>query len=102
MELGEDVVRHVEQLARLELTAAERAAMRRDLQRILDYVAELGELDLAAVPPYAETRPGGGPLREDAARPSLPAAAALGNAPATAAGHFAVPPAIAAAEDADA
>ncbi|MBN2172024.1 MAG: Asp-tRNA(Asn)/Glu-tRNA(Gln) amidotransferase subunit GatC [Candidatus Krumholzibacteriota bacterium] len=102
MELGEDVVRHVESLARLELTGDEREAMRRDLQRILDYVAELAALDLADVPPFAETRPGGGVLREDAARPSLPASAALDGAPAAAAGHFVVPPAIAAAEDGDA
>jgi len=102
MELGEDVVRHVEDLARLELTAAEREAMRRDLQRILDYVADLASLDLDGVPPFAETRPGGGALREDVPQPSLPPPAFLDGAPAADAGHFVVPPAIEAAEDGDA
>ena len=49
----EDVER-VAELAHLELTPEETDRMLRDLNAILDYVAELNELDTAGVEPLAQ------------------------------------------------
>lgn len=47
-------VRRVAELGYVELTAEEEARMRRDLNAILDYVAQLSELDTADVAPMAQ------------------------------------------------
>jgi aspartyl-tRNA(Asn)/glutamyl-tRNA(Gln) amidotransferase subunit C len=47
-------VRRVAELSYLELTPEEEARMRRDLNAILDYVAQLGELDTSQVTPMAQ------------------------------------------------
>lgn len=49
----EDVQR-VAELANLELAADEETRMRRDLNAILDYVAQLSELDTSQVAPMAQ------------------------------------------------
>jgi aspartyl-tRNA(Asn)/glutamyl-tRNA(Gln) amidotransferase subunit C len=47
-------VERVAELAHLELTPEETGAMLHDLNAILDYVAELNELDTAGVEPLAQ------------------------------------------------
>jgi aspartyl-tRNA(Asn)/glutamyl-tRNA(Gln) amidotransferase subunit C len=47
-------LRRVAELANLELTAAEEVSMLRDLNSILDHVAQLNELDTASVPAMAQ------------------------------------------------
>src|SRR5579875_739564 len=47
-------VRRVAELAHLELTADEEPRMRRDLNAILDYVAQFSELDTSQVAPMAQ------------------------------------------------
>ena len=54
MKVTENDVRHVEDLANLELVASERERMVRDLNSILDYIDRLNELDTANVPPMAQ------------------------------------------------
>jgi aspartyl-tRNA(Asn)/glutamyl-tRNA(Gln) amidotransferase subunit C len=51
MTVSEKDVERVAELANLELTDREKAAMLRDLNSVLDYFAELNELDTTAVPP---------------------------------------------------
>jgi aspartyl-tRNA(Asn)/glutamyl-tRNA(Gln) amidotransferase subunit C len=93
-------VRRVAELANLELTAEEEPRMRRDLNAILDYVAQLGELDTAQVAPMAQVSDvlaGGGRgaedpvLREDAVRPCLERARVMAAAPETDGTFFKVP-----------
>ncbi len=90
----EDVVR-VAELAHLELTPAETGAMVHDLNAILDYVAELNELDTAGVQPLAQVtellHTAGGGLRGDVAQPSLDRAKVLAQAPETNGVFFKVP-----------
>lgn len=74
-------VEHVAYLARLGLTDAELARLEGQLNHILDQYAKLAELDTEAIPPTAQTIELENILREDVARPSLPAAAVLANAP---------------------
>ena len=99
MEISEETVRRLEVLARLDLDPAERAQMRHDLASILAYVDQLQELDLANVEPTSHVLPLSQPLREDAARPSLPRALAEGNAPRTAPDGFLVPPVLGGADE---
>jgi len=91
----EDVQR-VAELANLELTLAESGAMAKDLNAILDYVAELNELDTEGVAPLAqvselEGAAGYNVLRADRLLPSLDRAAVLHEAPETDGAFFKVP-----------
>ncbi|MGH9488665.1 MAG: Asp-tRNA(Asn)/Glu-tRNA(Gln) amidotransferase subunit GatC [Terriglobales bacterium] len=88
-------------LAALELGPEETASLQRDLEAILDYVAQLQRVKTEGVEAMAHLgallQPDGpaadepAALRPDAVRASLPAEAALANAPAQASGMFAVP-----------
>ncbi len=76
-----DQVRWVAHLARLELSAAELAAMTRQLTSIVDYVAQLQAVNTDGVEPMAHALPVHNVFRDDEPRPSLPVAEALANAP---------------------
>ena len=89
-------VERVAELAHLELTPEETPGMLRDLNAILEYVAELNELDTAGVEPLAQISElldatGSGPLRADALRPSLDRAVVMAQAPETDQVFFKVP-----------
>jgi aspartyl-tRNA(Asn)/glutamyl-tRNA(Gln) amidotransferase subunit C len=95
-------VRRVAELANLELTAEEEPRMRRDLNAILDYVAQLSELDTAQVEPMAQVSEvlalaGEAPLEEqsvlrsDEVRPCLDRARVMASAPETDSAFFKVP-----------
>ena len=95
-------VRRVAELANVDLTVEEELRMRRDLNAILDYVAQLGELDTASVEPMAQVSevlgaPGeGGPknvsvLRADEVRPCLDREVVMEAAPETDMIFFKVP-----------
>ena len=89
-------VERVAELAHLELTADETQSMLHDLNEILDYVAQLDELDTSSVQPLAqvsELEGAGreGSLRNDVLRPSLDRAAVMSEAPDTDQVFFKVP-----------
>lgn len=95
-------VRRVAELAYLELTPDEEGRMCRDLNAILDYVAQLGELDTANVQPLAQVAelPGASDkieagntsvLRDDTVRPCLPRDQVMWSAPETDGIFFKVP-----------
>lgn len=91
----EDVER-VAELARLELAPEETPRMLHDLNAILDYVAELNELDTTGVTPLAQVSDlvdaaGKGVLRADVLLPSLDRAAVMAQAPETDQVFFKVP-----------
>lgn len=91
----EDVAR-VAELAHLELTPEESGRMLHDLNAILDYVAELNQLDTEGVAPLAQVSElggaaGAGTLRADAVAPSLDRAAVMSAAPETDQAFFKVP-----------
>ena len=92
MPLTIDEVEHIARLARLELTAEQKALYREQLSNILDYIAKLRELDTSAVPPTA----GGGlmrmELRADRSRPGLSTESLLRNAPESEDDQFKIPP----------
>ena len=88
-------VERVAELAHLELTPGETPGMLNDLNAILDYVAELNELDTSGVVPLAQVSElldaGSGALREDRVQPSLDRAVVLSQAPEADQAFFKVP-----------
>ena len=88
--LSTDEVRHVAELAKIELTEAEIALFASQLSAILDYAATLQQVDTSHVPPTATVLPLRNVMRADEARPSLPVEQALANAPEHQDGHFKV------------
>jgi len=88
--IGRAEVEHIAELARLELGEEEIQELQRDLSRILEYVAQLNELDTAEVPPTSHVTPQGEVLREDLPRPALPVEEVLANAPHAEEGYFRV------------
>ena len=76
-----ELVRWVAHLARLELTAEELAVLTRQLTSIVDYVNQLQAVNTEGVEPMAHALPIHNVFRADEARPSLPVADALANAP---------------------
>jgi aspartyl-tRNA(Asn)/glutamyl-tRNA(Gln) amidotransferase subunit C len=54
MSVSEQDVDRVAELANLELTTSEKARMLRDLNSVLDYFAQLNELDTSSVPPMVQ------------------------------------------------
>lgn len=91
---SEDVDR-VAELAHLELTREETGAMLRDLNAILDYVAELSEVDTTGVVPLVQVteliQAGSTDLRPDILRPSLDRETVLKQAPEANGVFFKVP-----------
>lgn len=91
MAITRETVLHVAKLARLELAEDEVERMMKDLGNILEYVAQLSELDTEGVPETAHLSAQGAPFRDDSVVQSLSNAQALAEAPRQAGGAFAVP-----------
>jgi aspartyl-tRNA(Asn)/glutamyl-tRNA(Gln) amidotransferase subunit C len=79
-------VRHIADLARLELTEAEVARFQAEIGDILGYVEQLGELDVTGIEPTAHALPRINVMRDDKPHPSLDRERVLANAPATVGG----------------
>lgn len=86
-------VERIAVLARLELTADEKALFTKQLANILDYARQVQGVDTSGVTATAHVNPDESAERDDEPRPSLPLAEALANAPdpASDAGLFRVP-----------
>lgn len=85
-------VAHIAALARLELSAQEKARYRGQLEVILDYIAKLRKLDTGAIPPTSSALAAAMSLRADEPQPGLSRAALLQNAPQQEEGQFKIPP----------
>jgi aspartyl-tRNA(Asn)/glutamyl-tRNA(Gln) amidotransferase subunit C len=85
-------VEHIANLARLELSDEEKRRYRQQLSAILDYFAQLRQLDTADIPPTSSVLPPRSALRADEPRPGLSRDELLRNAPDAEAGQFRVPP----------
>jgi aspartyl-tRNA(Asn)/glutamyl-tRNA(Gln) amidotransferase subunit C len=80
-------VRHVAQLARLELTPQEERRLQVELSAILAYVDKLNQLDTKEVAPTAQVGESGMPMRPDEVTNHPAPDEMLANAPAHE-GHF--------------
>ena len=91
MKISIEQVRYVAELARLDLAPGEEERLTGQLNAILEYMGQLGEVDTAGVEPTSHVLPLRNVMRDDVVREGLTAEAALANAPAAEQGHFAVP-----------
>jgi aspartyl-tRNA(Asn)/glutamyl-tRNA(Gln) amidotransferase subunit C len=91
MSLSPEQVRWVAHLARLQLSEAELATLTPQLSAIVDYVAQLREVDTEGVEPLAHALEVANVFRADEPAPSLPVDDALANAPERRGDFYAVP-----------
>lgn len=80
--IDRSVVRHVADLARIDLSDAEVERFTAQLSVVLDAIGKLREVDTAAIPPTASVLPLDNVMREDEVRPGLTLEEAMRNAPA--------------------
>lgn len=81
MKITREIVRHVADLARLELGPEEALKMESQLGDILGYIGLLDGLDLSGIPPTSHVQEIFNVMREDEAKPSLAVEKGLANAP---------------------
>ena len=74
-------INYVADLARLELSPEQAEKLQGDLARVVEYIAELGEVDVTGVEPTAHAAQLTNVWREDEKQPSCPRDAMLANAP---------------------
>ncbi len=94
-----DEVRHVADLANLELTPEELPRMAHDLDAVLGFIAQLNEIDTTEIEPMAQVgealghplQDEGQSLRRDALKPSVDRASVMSEAPETDGRFFKVP-----------
>ena len=94
MNLTEQDIRRVAELANLALTEEETKRMAHDISGILVHIDKLNELDVTNVEPMTQVLYAAGEtatLREDIERPSLSNADAVANAAVSGAGYYKVP-----------
>jgi aspartyl-tRNA(Asn)/glutamyl-tRNA(Gln) amidotransferase subunit C len=91
MSLSPEQVRWVAHLARLQLSDAELATLTPQLSAIVDYVAQLQQVDTEGVEPLAHALEVANVFRADQPAPSLPVDEALANAPQRRGDFYAVP-----------
>lgn len=89
-------VERVAELAHLKLTPDETGSMVHDLNAILDYVAQLEQLDTTSISPLSQvseldSSAEAGTLRQDEVRPSLNRAEVMSQAPESDGAFFKVP-----------
>ncbi|RJX38573.1 Asp-tRNA(Asn)/Glu-tRNA(Gln) amidotransferase subunit GatC [Paenibacillus pinisoli] len=84
-------VEHVANLARLDLSDAEKAQFTEQLNAILKYAEKLNELDTDGVEPTSHVLPITNVMRDDVQKESLPIEKVLLNAPDEEDGQFKVP-----------
>ena len=91
MSVDRATVRRIARLARLAVTEAEEARLEKEVSGILDWVAQLDEIDTSAVPPMTRVASMTMKMREDEVTDGLCAADILKNAPEVDDGYFVVP-----------
>ncbi len=91
MSVTAEQVRHIARLARLEMSEEELERLVPELNNILDWVEQLGEVDTAGVEPLTAVVPNALRLRDDQVTDGECRDEILGNAPVAEHGFFAVP-----------
>jgi len=89
--IGRSEVTHVARLARLALSDDELSRFTEQLASVLEYAAEISELDVDELEPMAHPLPLTNVLRPDQRAPSLDRDEVLAAAPASEDGRFRVP-----------
>jgi aspartyl-tRNA(Asn)/glutamyl-tRNA(Gln) amidotransferase subunit C len=91
MEVNDDLIDHLSELARLEFSPQEKEGIKKDLQKMISFVEKLKELDTHGVSPVSHMTGESNRLREDLVGGSCSREEALLNAPSTEGIYFKVP-----------
>ncbi|MEM9984179.1 MAG: Asp-tRNA(Asn)/Glu-tRNA(Gln) amidotransferase subunit GatC [Bacteroidota bacterium] len=91
MEITDELIHKLAQLGKLQVAEEELPAMRADLQRMLDFVGVLRELDTQGVEPLIHLSRAMGTARPDRAEAALDREAMIKQAPEAEAAFFKVP-----------
>lgn len=89
--INDETIEYVGILAKLELSAEEKAQAKSDMGRMLDYIDKLGELDTTDVEPMSHVFPVENVFREDVVTNGDERERMLSNAPQEKDGMFVVP-----------
>ena len=81
MEVNDELIDKLANLARLQFDDIEKAGIKNDLQRMIQFVEKLNELDTTGVEPLLHMSNNINVLREDEVRGSISREEALKNAP---------------------
>lgn len=81
MEITDDLIDHLSNLAKLEFKGEERVAIQKDMEKILGFIDQLSELDTANISPLTYVNPEVDQLREDTSEITITQKEALKNAP---------------------
>lgn len=91
MHIDDKTIDHIARLSRLEFSGDERKAITGDLERILDLVNKLNELDTTGVEPLIHMTDANNVLRDDVVREEISHEEAMRNAPKKDSDYFRVP-----------
>ncbi|MCI8317162.1 MAG: Asp-tRNA(Asn)/Glu-tRNA(Gln) amidotransferase subunit GatC [Lachnospiraceae bacterium] len=89
--ISDETISYVGILAKLELSDIEKEQAKSDIEKMLDYIDKLNELDTADVEPLSHVFPVNNVFREDLVTNGEERARLLENAPAVKEGSFQVP-----------
>lgn len=81
MEVNDDLINNLAQLARLEFNAAEKDEIKNDLQKMIAFIDKLNELDTTGIEPLLHLSENINVLREDEVKGSISREEVLKNAP---------------------
>ena len=89
--ISDETIEYVGILAKLELSEEEKLAARSDMERMLDYIDTLNELDTEGIEPMSHVFPVQNVFREDEVTNGDNSEAMLANAPKAKEGQYQVP-----------
>lgn len=81
MEVNDELVDKLANLARLQFSDAEKQSVKSDLQKMIQFVEKLNELDTTGIEPLLHMGDGVNVLRNDEVKGSIERGEALKNAP---------------------
>ena len=99
MNVDEKTVERIAELARLEFDAAGKERVKADLEKMLDFVGKLDELDTEGVEPLIFMTDEENVFRKDEAHTDITQADALKNAPSKDSDYFKVPKVLSKGQD---
>lgn len=90
-QINEALIDRLANLARLEFQGAEKVAIREDMERMLQFIEKLNEIDTEGVAPLVHIHDAPIPLRPDQVQEEISHEQALRNAPDHDSDYFRVP-----------
>lgn len=91
MEVNDELIENLAELACLEFSSLEKEELKRDLERIINFIDKLNELDTSGIEPQLHMSDETNTLRSDVLEGSVSREEALENAPSTDGIFFKVP-----------